>query len=122
MARGGRACARTHPSIVAGARGACGDGPDPAEESAMRVRCFGSFVAAAALSLPTAAARADGDYLSPTEDRVRVSLGIQQVGATTAFEYDNANGTPGSLIDGENLLGLERRRIEPKFEVEVRAG
>lgn len=82
---------------------------------------YGLFTVAL-LSLLATCARAEGDYRSPTQDRVRVSLGILQVGATTAFEFDKGDGTRGTLIDGENTLGLQRRRTEPKFEVELRAG
>jgi hypothetical protein len=82
----------------------------------------GVFGAAGCLLLLATAARADGDYLSPTQDRVRVSLGLMQNNATTSFQLDASDGTPGTVIDGENTLGLERKQFDPKFAVEVRAG
>lgn len=78
--------------------------------------------AVALLSVLAGSARADGDYLSPTEDRVRISLGLTQTSATTSFQLDASNGSPGTVIDGENTLGLDRKQIDPVFEVEVRAG
>jgi hypothetical protein len=77
---------------------------------------------AALLSVTATAARADGDYLSPTQDRVRVSLGVMQASAATSFQLDSSGGNPGSVIDGENTLGLDRSRTEPRFEAEIRAG
>ena len=81
-----------------------------------------AVLAAALLSVLAGSARADDPYLSPTQDRVRVSLGISQANATTSFQLDASDGTPGSVIDGENTLGLDPKRIVPEFEVEVRAG
>ena len=74
------------------------------------------------LSLLSAGACADGDYLSPTGDRVRISLGAMRTGATTSFQLDQGSGAPGTVIDGENTLGLDHTLTEPKFEAEVRAG
>jgi hypothetical protein len=78
--------------------------------------------AAALLSVLAASARADDAYLSPTQDRIRVSLGVAQTNATTTFELDASNGTPGSVIDAENTLGLDPKQTVPEFEAEVRAG
>ena len=78
-------------------------------------------VCASLLVLLATAACADDAYLSPTGDRVRVSLGLQQTSATTGFLLNNGT-VAGTPIDGENTLGLDRRRVTPSFEVEVRAG
>jgi hypothetical protein len=78
--------------------------------------------AVALLAVLAGSARADGDYLSPTEERVRISLGVAQTNATTSFQLDASNGSPGAVIDGENTLGLDRKQFDPEFEVEVRAG
>jgi hypothetical protein len=78
--------------------------------------------AVALLAVLAGSARADGGYLSPTEDRVRISLGLTQTTATTSFQLDPSNGNPGTVIDGENTLGLDRKQVDPEFEVEVRAG
>lgn len=79
------------------------------------------LICTALLALVATSAAADDAYLSPTADRVRVSLGIQQTGARTSFQLDNGT-VAGSDIDGENTLGLDRRRVTPSFAVEVRAG
>jgi hypothetical protein len=81
-----------------------------------------AVIAATLLSALASGARADDAYLSPTQDRVRLSLGISQTNASTSFELDASDGTPGSVIDGENTLGLDPKQTVPEFEVEVRAG
>ena len=79
------------------------------------------LVPAALMALVATVARADGDYLSPTADRVRVSMGITQTSAATSFQLDSG-ATAGSYINGEDRLGLEHRQVRPTFAVEVRAG
>jgi hypothetical protein len=75
-----------------------------------------------ALASPASIALADGDYTSPTESRVALSLGILEARTSTAVRIDAGNGTAGGFIDGENDLGLESSRYELKFQVAVRAG
>ncbi len=75
-----------------------------------------------ALASPGQAALADGEYTSPTESRVALSLGVLDTKSSTAARINAADGTPGTFIDGENDLGLESKRYEPKFQVAVRAG
>ncbi len=72
--------------------------------------------------LSTAAARADGNYQSPTEDRVRLSLGLALDSLATSVRLDGGAGTPGTYISGENDFGLARTKLEPRFELMVRAG
>jgi hypothetical protein len=67
-------------------------------------------------------AAADGDYFSPTESRVVLSMGVMQVNSSTSLRVDSSAGFLGTEVDGENELGLERRRYEPKFDVAFRAG
>jgi hypothetical protein len=74
------------------------------------------------LTLHAARARADGDYLSPTDERFRATIGLLRAGSSTTLQVDGSNGTPGTFIDGENDLGLDRKRYLPRFEVMVRAG
>lgn len=71
------------------------------------------------LVLSATAARAD-DYISPTEERVRLSLGVERNSAATTLRVDPNNGTLGTVIDGENELGLDRFRYAPKFQAMVR--
>ncbi len=82
----------------------------------------GLLVLAAALALPAARAHADGGYLSPTDERLRLSLGIMQISAATAVRLDSSAGATGTFFTAENALGLQRSQIDPKFQVVVRAG
>ncbi len=77
---------------------------------------------AASLVLLATLAHADGDYISPTNDRVRVSLGIMDLSSTTTLQVDSTTGTPGTVVNGEDQLGLSKDNIEPKFQAMVRAG
>jgi len=68
------------------------------------------------------AARADDAYPSPTEDRLRLSLGVMRVASATDFRKDNSSGVAGTAFDAENDFGLPAQNFEPKFAVMVRAG
>ncbi len=76
--------------------------------------------AIAALLLLAPLARADGDYLSPTEDRVRVSLGIMELSNSTSLRVDSSTGVQGTPVAAEDQFGLDRSDIEPKLQVMVR--
>lgn len=78
-------------------------------------------MAALGLALSTGLAHAD-DYISPTNDRLRVSLGVMHVSSSTTMRIDSSTGTQGTVIDGEKEFGLDSSDIEPKFQVMVRAG
>jgi hypothetical protein len=65
-------------------------------------------------------ARADGNYISPTDDRVRLSLGIMDVSSSTQLQVDSSTGTVGTDINAENQFGLKKTDIEPKFQAMVR--
>jgi hypothetical protein len=75
----------------------------------------------AALVQVAAPAHAD-DYLSPTNERVRLSLGVEYVSNTTNMRLDSSGGLPGTPIDAENDLGLDKSDFEPKFQAMVRVG
>jgi hypothetical protein len=77
---------------------------------------------ALALCLAASVAAADGDYVSPTNQRFGISLGIIDVKASTTLRVDQSNGTTGTTLNGESDLGLDSSRIEPKFDFMVRAG
>jgi hypothetical protein len=85
----------------------------------------GTAVPAAALMagllLAVNLARAD-DYLSPTDERVRLSLGVEHLSNTTDLRLDSSAGLMGTPISGENDLGLDRSDFEPKFQAMVRVG
>lgn len=75
-----------------------------------------------ALALFASFAHADGDYVSPTDDRVRVSLGAMHVSSTTSLRVDSSTGVQGTPISGEKLFGLDSSDFEPKFQVMFRGG
>lgn len=78
---------------------------------------------ALALALLASLAHADGaDYASPTDDRVRVTLGAMHVSSTTSLRVDSSTGVAGTPISGENQFGLDPSDFEPKFQVMFRGG
>lgn len=80
-----------------------------------------NVMAVPALALLATLAHAD-DYLSPTGERVRLSLGVVHQSSTTGIRLDSSQGVPGTPIDLQSLFGLDRSDFEPKFQVMVRAG
>jgi hypothetical protein len=66
------------------------------------------------------AARA-GDYFSPTDEHVSLSLGAMYVSSATAIRADSSAGVVGTDLNAEDQLGLRRSNVEPKFEATVRA-
>ena len=96
-----------------------GDGSVAAEESTTMIK-YG--IAALGLGLLAGFAHADGDYASPTNDRVRVSLGAMRTSNSTTLQVDSSSGVPGTVINGESQFGLDASDIEPKFQVMLRAG
>lgn len=62
------------------------------------------------------------DYLSPTNERVRLSLGVMHLSSTTAIRLDSSQGLPGTPIDVEKEFGLDSSNVEPKFQAMVRVG
>src|SRR6202049_2306534 len=73
------------------------------------------------LALITTHAHAD-DYMSPTDERVRLSLGFMHVTSTTNRRLDSSAGVPGTQINAEHGLGLDGSDFEPKFQAMVRVG
>jgi hypothetical protein len=78
-------------------------------------------IAVLTLALIASLAQAD-DYLSPTNERVRLSLGVMHVSSTTGLRLDSSQGVPGTAVSGEDDFGLDRSDFEPKFQAMVRAG
>ena len=79
-----------------------------------------SFVLPAFIALLAQSARADGDYLSPTDERVWISLGAMYVSSTTNLQADSSTGVPGTAINGENKFGLDKTDFEPEFRAVLR--
>jgi len=78
--------------------------------------------AALGLALLAPLVHADGDYISPTDDRLRVSLGVMKVSSSTTIRADSTTGVTGTVLNGEDQFGLDKSDYEPEFEVMVRAG
>jgi hypothetical protein len=74
---------------------------------------------AATLTLAATLVHAD-DYLSPTEERVRLSLGVMRVSNTTDMRLDSNRGVQGTPINAESEFGLDSSDFEPKFQAMVR--
>jgi hypothetical protein len=79
-----------------------------------------TFALAASAGLATLA-HAD-DYPSPTDDRVRLSLGVMHLSSTTDLLLDSSQGVAGTPINAEKDLGLDSSDFEPKFQAMVRVG
>jgi len=73
----------------------------------------------AAVGFGVLACAAD-DGVSPTDERVRVSLGAMYVSSSTNVQVDSSAGVPGTNINAESEFGLERTDFEPEFQAMVR--
>jgi hypothetical protein len=80
-----------------------------------------AFALIAALAQVAPLAHAD-DYLSPTDERVRLSLGVDRVSNTTNMRLDPSGGLPGTDLNAERDLGLDSSDLLPKFQAMVRVG
>jgi hypothetical protein len=78
-------------------------------------------VALAALALFATLAHAE-DYLSPTEERVRLSLGVVRLSNDTNLQLDSSAGVPGTAVNAEDLFGLDKSDYEAKIQAMVRVG
>jgi hypothetical protein len=68
-----------------------------------------------------AAAHAE-DYLSPTEERMRLSLGAVYLDSKTTVRVDSSAGVTGTLVNAEDDFGLDKNDFEAKFQVMLRIG
>lgn len=82
-------------------------------------RKIASLTVLASLALFARRAPAD-DYVSPTDDRVRISLGAVHLSSDTTLRADSRAGAPGTDISGEGQFGLDKSDWEPKFQALVR--
>jgi hypothetical protein len=74
---------------------------------------------ALALTLSATMAHAD-DYLSPTEERVRLTLGAVRTSNQTDMQLDSSAGVVGTPVSAEDQFGLSASDFIPKFQVMVR--
>jgi hypothetical protein len=87
-----------------------------------RVNRTGRVLGALLLCSTATLAAADDDYFSPTRSRLALSLGVMQLDSSTSVSVDSSAGLVGTDLNGENELGLDHRRYEPKFDLALRAG
>lgn len=73
------------------------------------------------LALLAGAAHAE-DYLSPTEERVRLSLGFVHLDSNTNVQIDSSTGVTGTLVNAENDFGMNKTDFEAKFQLMLRVG
>jgi len=72
-------------------------------------------------TLLAGAAQAE-DYLSPTEERVRLSLGVAHLDSNTTVQIDSSAGVTGTLVNAENNFGMDKSDFEAKFQIMLRVG
>jgi len=75
----------------------------------------------AALGLFATLAHAE-DYFSPTDERVRLTLGVVHLSNDTNLQLDSSTGVPGTPVNAEDAFGLDKTDFEAKIEATVRAG
>jgi hypothetical protein len=73
------------------------------------------------MALPAGFAHADA-YLSPTEERVRLSIGASYQSNSTDLQLDSSAGVQGTPVSPENTFGLDKKDVEAKFQAMVRVG
>jgi hypothetical protein len=78
-------------------------------------------VVLAALVLSATLAHAE-DYLSPTEERVRLSLGVVHLSNDTNLQLDSSAGVTGTAVNAEDVFGLDKSDYEAKIQAMVRVG
>lgn len=79
-----------------------------------------NFAFAALAALAVAQSSHADDYFSPTDDRVRISLGAMYMSSATTLRADSSVGVEGSDINAEDQFGLGKSDFEPKFQAMVR--
>lgn len=79
-----------------------------------------AYTLALAMALPGGFAHGE-DYLSPTEERVRLSLGVSRQTTSTKLQLDSSTGVTGTPVSAEDTFGLQKSDIQAKFQVMVRA-
>lgn len=78
-------------------------------------------LALSALLLAATFAHAE-NYLSPTNERVRLTLGVMQLSSSSSLQIDSSQGIAGTAINAEKDFGLDKSNLEPKFQALVRSG
>jgi hypothetical protein len=76
----------------------------------------------AVLAFLLAGAAQAEDYLSPTEERVRLSLGAVYLDSNTNIQIDSSAGVVGTPVNAERDFGMDKSDFEAKFQIMLRAG
>ncbi len=76
----------------------------------------------ALLAILLAGAAQAEDYPSPTEERVRLSLGVVYLDSNTNVQIDSSAGVTGTLVNAENDFGMDKSDFEAKFQIMLRVG
>ena len=74
-----------------------------------------------ALALFATLAQAE-DYLSPTEERVRLSLGVARYSNNTDLQINSSTDVAGTPVNAEDQFGLDKSDYEAKIQATVRVG
>jgi len=74
-----------------------------------------------ALTLFATLAQAE-DYLSPTEERVRLSLGVARYSNKTDLQINSSADVAGTPVNAEDQFGLDKSDYEAKIQAMVRVG
>jgi hypothetical protein len=80
-----------------------------------------SLMALCLLTFCASLAQAE-DYLSPTEERVRLSLGFTRLSTNTDLRIDSSTGVAGTPVNAENDFGVDKANFEAKFQAMLRVG
>jgi hypothetical protein len=73
------------------------------------------------LVLLAGAAQAE-DYFSPTDERLRLSLGTVYLQTKTTLQIDSSSGVTGTPVSAEDTFGMNKDDFEAKFQVMLRLG
>jgi hypothetical protein len=86
----------------------------------MMITTHGMTAMAVGIALTALPAYADDAYFSPTNERVRISLGVMHVSNATTLRADSTAGVTGTTLNAEREFGLDGSDFEPKFQATVR--
>jgi hypothetical protein len=84
------------------------------------ITTHGMTAMAVGFALAALPAHADDEYFSPTNERVRISLGAMHVSNATNLRADSTAGVTGTTLNAEREFGLDASDFEPKFQATVR--
>jgi hypothetical protein len=62
------------------------------------------------------------DYPSPTEERLRLSLGAVYLNSNTNVQVDSSTGVIGTPVNAEKTFGMDKSEVEAKFQLMLRVG